>query len=174
MTSKNHIVETQRTLVSRIELNDALFFVRLVNTEDWLKYIGNRNVENAEDARRFLENGFLKSYNDHGFGYYVIRMQQDRQPIGICGFLKKDYLDNPDFGFALLPEFYGQGLALEACQSVLEYGFRTFGFKMLDAVTLPENAPSMRLLERLEFQRKGLVALPGDDRELLLFRRQID
>jgi RimJ/RimL family protein N-acetyltransferase len=166
------IVETKRTVVDSITLDDAPFFLALVNSPDWLRYIGIRHIANVHDACRYLEEGFLKSYSDNGFGYYVIRTTLDRVPIGTCGFLKRADLDNPDFGFALLPEFYGQGFAIESCRAVLDYGIRTFDFNILDAITSPDNLRSIKLLDKLGFSIHGEVDGDSAEKQLNLYRWQ--
>ena len=100
-------------------MNDAAFFADLVNSPDWLRYIGDRGVTSINDASRFLRDGFLRSYEDNDFGYYLVKTARERVPIGICGFLRKPMLEHPDFGFALLPAYQGRGLAYESCRAVL-------------------------------------------------------
>lgn len=163
-------IKTQRTLVDHIRLEDAPFFVTLLNTPDWIRFIGDRNVSDIDSAQQYLQNGFLQSYRDNGFGYYLVRMAQELTPIGICGFLKRPNLDNPDFGFALLPNYYGQGLAYESCRSVLEYGIKTFEFNILDAVTVPDNRASIRLLDKLGFTRHEIIDEDNSDDPLVLYR----
>ena len=148
------ILRTERTIIETIQLTDAEFFVSLVNSADWLRFIGDRKVNDVEDARRYLLAGFLKCYDENAFGYYLVRTLA-LTPIGICGFLKKAHLENVDFGFALLPDWYGLGLGYEAAKAVLDYGIRTFSFSVLDAVTSPDNVRSKRLLEKLGFNRIG-------------------
>lgn len=164
------LIETPRIIIEPITLNDAAFFVYLVNSPGWLQFIGDRNIKDEAAARRFLENGFLRSYTENQFGYYIVRIKENQDPIGICGFLKKPSLENPDFGFAFLPNFGGRGYAYEACQAVLEYGFQTFGFDVLDAVTMPDNVRSIRLLHKLNFHMvRQVKADPAED-ALVLFR----
>ncbi|NER84388.1 MAG: GNAT family N-acetyltransferase [Leptolyngbya sp. SIO1D8] len=165
-----HLLETERTVIDPITINDASFFVKLVNSPDWLHFIGDRNVSNIDDACRYLQNDFLRSYTDNGFGYYLVRTTPKQVPIGICGFLQKPTLENPDFGFALLPDYYGQGFAIESCRAVLDYGIQAFGFSILDAVTTPDNARSMRLLEKLGFQHHGTTSGSTGDDELMFYR----
>ena len=159
-------LETKRTLIEDITLEDAAFFVELMNSPGWLQYIGDRNITNAEDARHYLQKGFLQSYADNGFGYYVVRLKTNRVPIGTCGFLKKPTLDNPDFGFAFLPDYHGQGYALESCRAVLDFGIESFNFDVLDAVTMSANLASRRLLEKLGFHAGETKTDDG----LLLYR----
>lgn len=164
------MLETERTLIAPIGLEDAPFVVALVNSPDWLRYIGDRRVSDTEDARRYLEDGFLESARVNGFGYYVIRRAIDGVPMGICGFLNKPTLEYPDLGFALLPEYYGQGFAFEACRAVLDHGIRAFDFRVLDAVTVTDNVPSMRLLEKLEFQRLGIMTDGASELQLARYQ----
>ena len=163
---------TERTIIERISLEDADFILALVNSPGWIRFIGDRDISNLDDARRYLQDGFLKSCRDNGFGYYSVRLACTLEPVGICGFLKRPYLDNADFGFALLPDYFGRGLAYEACRAVLAYGARAFAFPVLDAVTVPDNLRSMRLLEKLGFERQDQgINMPGDEC-LLLYRRR--
>jgi len=163
------ITQTERTRIDRIRLEDAPFFVRLVNSPTWLKFIGDRHVSSTSDARTFLRNGFLKSYDKFGYSYFLVRSQQ-RNSLGICGFLKKPYLDNADFGFAFLPEYQGMGYGYETGRAVLDYGIQQFGFRELDAVTMTINEPSIRLLEKLGFASVQLVDVAGAQETLMLYR----
>ena len=150
------LLQTSKTLIDTIEIEDAPFFVELLNSPGWLEFIGDRGVHTEADARRYLEDGFLLSYRTRCYGYYLIRIRTG-EPIGICGFMQKPWLEHPDFGFAMLPQFSGQGLAFEACMVVLDYGDRKFRFEQLDALVAPTNERSIRLLERLAFELVGPI-----------------
>ena len=97
------------------------------------------------------------SYSENKFGYYLVRTKNLEDTIGICGFLKKPTLGNPDFGFAFLLEHSGQGYALESCSAVFSYWIRQFNFLSVDAVTTTGNYRSIRLLEKLKFQQVGTI-----------------
>lgn len=150
-------------------LADAPFIQRLVQTPGWIKYIGQRDINDLATAEDYLKDGFLKVQNENGFGYYVVKNHL-QESIGIAGFLKKQELENEDFGFAFLPEFHGQGYALEASQAILEYGCTQFNFTVLDAVTIRANISSQKLLLKLGFKNTGEVV--EDSEELMLFRWQ--
>ena len=167
------ILRTNRTVIDRISLEDAEFFVRLLNTSEWLQFIGDRQVRCLDDAIRYLQDGFLKCYRDHRFGYYMVK-SIDQIPMGICGFLRKSMLENPDFGFAFLPEFCGQGYALEAGRSVLRYGVEVFGFSVIDAVVTPENVQSRRLLARLDFCQHDTLDSDFGREPLMIYRLRVE
>ena len=168
------ILQTERTVIDRISLDDAPFFAELLSSPGWIRFIG-RDVSDEKAVEEYLRNGFLRSYRKNGFGYYIVRTASQRLPIGICGFLKRAELENPDFGFALLPEFMGFGYAFESSQAVLGYGISQFDFEVLDAVTTPENLRSIRLLEKLGFCRID-AAVPVDttDEPLELYRWSVE
>ena len=156
------IIQTKRTTISRLSLDDAPFIFELLNTAEWLRYIGDRNIHNIEAAEQYLKNSFLKTYEQHGYSYYLVRIDNN-SPIGICGFLRKPYLENEDFGFAYLPKYHSQGYGFEVGRAVLEFGITNFHFKILDALTRIDNVPSIGLLMKLGFQAVGLVKKPDSN-----------
>ena len=85
-----NVAETQRLLISKFTLNDASFFLELVNTPNWLKYIGDRNTKTKQDAEKRIEEGHLASYKEYGFGFYKLLLKdENRKPIGSCGLIKR-------------------------------------------------------------------------------------
>ena len=97
------ILQTERLLLREFTEDDAAFIVELLNSPGWIQYIGDRNIKTEEQAREYLNNGPLKSYRQNGFGLYMVEKKDDHTPIGMCGIIKRDTLNNPDIGFAFLP-----------------------------------------------------------------------
>ena len=108
------VFETERLNIRPFTLQDAAFIIELVNSEGWLKYIGDRNIKNTTDAEAYLANGPIKSYAQHNFGLWMVERKNNQTPIVMCGLIKRDTLPNPDIGFAFLPAFEKQGYAFEA------------------------------------------------------------
>ncbi|MBQ2641882.1 MAG: GNAT family N-acetyltransferase [Lachnospiraceae bacterium] len=67
-----------------------------------------------------------------------------------------------DFGFLVAASCRGQGIAEEVCRALLQYGFRSLGFRRVRADARADNAASIRLLDKLGFKRAGIVG-PGTD-----------
>lgn len=164
------MITTSRLHIRPFTLDDAPFLLRLLNSPGWLKFIGDRGVRTEEDARAYLQDRLIASYDEHGFGFYCTDLLSDQQSIGMFGFAKRPFLEQPDLGFALLPEFGGQGFAVEASTAVLEYGRTVLQLKELTAFTLPANEKSIRLLERVGFHKAGPFFIPNDEEELLLMK----
>lgn len=164
-----NLPETPRLTLSHLTPGDTSFLITLMNTPGWLQFIGDRNVHTTEDALRYLQDRIVKGYDENGFGLYRVALKDDNTPIGMCGLVKRDWLDDPDIGFAFLPAHEGRGYALEAARAVMEHAKTTLGLKHLAAVTVAYNERSIRLLEKLGMKREKTIIIPDDPEELLLF-----
>jgi [ribosomal protein S5]-alanine N-acetyltransferase len=157
------VLETPRLILRRLALDDAGFIFRLVNDPSWLRFIGDKNVHNLDDARRYLREGPLDMYQRYGFGMYLVEERAGAAPVGMCGLIKRDTLPDVDVGYAFLPEFRGKGYAYEAAAAVLTHGNRQFDLKRIVAITTPSNEASIRVLEKAGMKFERLLELtPGD------------
>src|SRR5262249_30109542 len=131
-------------------------------------------VRTLEDARRYIENGPLASYARHGFGLYLVELRESGTPIGICGLLARDALPDPDLGFAFLPAYWKQGYAFESAVAVRHFARTTLGIGRLLAIVNPDNAASIRLLERLGFTFERMTRVNEGRPDVKLFANEGD
>lgn len=163
----NPILETDRLLLREFNRGNSPFILSLLNSPGWLKYIGDRGVKSEEQAKDYLLNGPIKSYKENGFGLYLVEERISKLPIGLCGLLQRETLENPDLGFAFLSDYIGKGFAFEAANAVLEYTKSELRIPTILAIVLPDNQPSIKLLAKLGFQyRKSLQVKEGEDLRL--------
>jgi RimJ/RimL family protein N-acetyltransferase len=163
------VLETPRLALRRLSADDAPFIRRLLNEPSFLKYIGDRGVRTVEDARRYIETGPIAMYARVGFGLFLVELKATGAPIGICGLLKRDTLDDVDVGFAFLPEYWRQGYGFESAAATIEYGRTAHKLSRIVAITSLQNPPSVALLEKLGFRFEGTVRMAADGEELRLF-----
>lgn len=166
-------IVTERLEITELSVYNASFIIELLNSEGWLRYIGDRGVRTVDDAVGYLLNGPMKSYEEWGFGLWLVKMKETNASIGMCGLLQRDYLPHLDIGFALLPEYEGKGYAYEAARAVLQYAADTLKASTVAAIVTPGNEASLRLLQRLGFEDMGMIRVPGDGEELVLLERRI-
>ncbi len=166
------LIETARLRLRPFTLGDAPFIVALVNDPDWLRHIGDKGVRTLDDARRYLAEGPLASYERHGFGLLAVE-EKDGGTVGMCGVLKRDTLPDPDVGFAFLPAFRRRGYAREALQGVVADAALRLGLARLLAITSPGNAASIALLESVGFVFERKAALAPGAPPVTVFARQL-
>jgi [ribosomal protein S5]-alanine N-acetyltransferase len=167
------VLETPRLVLRELTQDDAPFALRLVNEPSWLRFIGDRGVRTLEDARRYLADGPIASYARNGFGLWAVVPRGAPAPLGMCGLIRRESLPDVDVGFAFLPETWGRGLATESAAAVLDHARDRLGVRRVLAITDPENAASIRVLERIGMRREGSVRLPGETLDLHLFVRDL-
>src|SRR5690606_23924723 len=109
------MITTKQHFIRPLSASDSLFILELLNTEGWITYIGDRNINSQEDALSYIQN--IRE-NPNAF-YWVIVLKETNTAIGLVTLIKRDYLDIRDIGFALLPIYSGQGHALEATKAIL-------------------------------------------------------
>lgn len=163
------VVETRRLTVREITVDDASHVLELLNDPGYLRYIGDRKVRSIEDAREYIRNCVIGSYDLHGFGMYLVLAKRHGEAVGMCGFVRREGLDDVDIGYALLGVHCGFGYALEAARAVLEYGRATLGLERVVAITSDDNEASMRLLRKLGFRYEQQIRLMDGEDECRLF-----
>jgi RimJ/RimL family protein N-acetyltransferase len=131
---------------------DARFIVELLNDPDWILCIRDAGVRDLEQARSYIRTGPQAMFERHGLGLWCVERLSDGRPLGLCGLIKRHTLEDVDLGFGFLPEGRGKGLAREAAQATLDWGRRHRRLSRVLAIVLPDNRPSLALLERLEFR----------------------
>jgi RimJ/RimL family protein N-acetyltransferase len=159
-------LKTERLSIRPFTFDDAPFILRLLNEPSFIENIADKGVRDLEAARNYLRDGPMASYARHGFGLWRVELASDGTPIGMAGLLKRDFLDDIDIGYALLPEFCGAGYAFEATSAVLGHAGKQLGAKRVVAIVAGHNQPSLNLLKRLGFRSEGTVRMPGEDEDL--------
>lgn len=142
--------------------------MELLNEPDFLRNIGDRGVRDRESAARYIGAGPAASYAANGFGLYCVLLRSTNEPIGICGLLRRDTLPDVDIGFAFLDRHRGHGYALEAARETMAQA-AGLHLPRIVAITVEDNPPSIRLLEKLGFRFERVVQLGMDPTPLKLF-----
>lgn len=148
------ILQSERLAFYLLTQADAELMLRLLNEESFIQNIGDRGVRTLAQAEQYLQDGPLRSYQNHGFGMYRLVRKSDGVNIGLAGLVYREYLGIPDVGYALLPEFSGAGYASEAALAVYHYGKNKLQLPEIVGIVAPDNLPSKKILEKL-----GLVTL---------------
>lgn len=167
-------LETERLRLRRITLDDADLMLAIWNDPAFVRNVGDRGVRTLDEARAELQAGALKLFADYGYGPYAMVLKSEGTRIGICGLFKRDNLEQPDIGFAALPDYCGKGYTGEAALAVVEYARNDLGLDELAAIVSQDNAPSIGLIEKLGLSYSGMITMPGDDEEICLYNMRME
>ena len=154
------LATTGRTVLRELTDADAPFVLRLLTDAGWLRWIGDRGVRSLDDARAYIRSGPQAMRRAHGVALHVVDVAGT--PAGLCGLLRRDGHPDADLGFALLPEFRGQGLVAETARAVLADARTRLGLRRVVAFVSPGNAASIAVLSGLGFAFETLTTLGGD------------
>ncbi|MFD2265132.1 GNAT family N-acetyltransferase [Lacibacterium aquatile] len=163
------VLETQRLLLRRFIPEDAPFILELLNDPGFIENIVDRGVRTIPDAEAYLVNGPLASYEKNGFGLYALVLKATAEPIGMCGLIRRDTLEDVDIGYALLARHCGQGYATEAARATLGYGLGNLGLKRVVAVTDPDNTSSSHVLEKIGMRFEKVIPWDSGKEEVKLY-----
>lgn len=163
------VLETERLILRHQAIEDAAFILELLNDPAWIRYIGDRGVRTIDDARDYIIKVSLDMYDRLGYGFYLTELKDGGIPIGICGLVKRDFLEDVDVGFAFLPRFRGKGYAFEAASAVMGYAQSVLGQKRIVAITSEDNHASGKLLEKLGLHFEGMIPYADTDEKVRLF-----
>jgi RimJ/RimL family protein N-acetyltransferase len=163
------VLETDRLILRHLTTDDAAFILELVNEPSFIRYIGDKQVRTLDDARAYVLNGPVKSYETYGFGLNLVELKSGSTPIGMCGLLQRETLPDPDIGFAFLPAYWKQGYAFEAAAAVMKHARETLGIEQVLAITSPDNEASAKLLGKIGLRFDRVVKLSEDAAEVKLF-----
>jgi len=163
------VLQTARTSLRPFGADDAAFIVALLNDPQWLRFIGDRKVNDAASARAWIESRLVAAYRAHGFGLWALQRRSDGELLGMCGLVRRDGLPEIDLGYALLPSHRGVGYAREAGAACLAYAAEVLGKRRVLAITDPDNERSIRVLASLGMVRDDSVVYESEGRRSAVF-----
>jgi [ribosomal protein S5]-alanine N-acetyltransferase len=169
-SSSVNVIETERLNLREMSEADAAFVLELLNDPGFIRFIADRGVRTLEGAVRYIDERFAESYRQHGFGLWLVVTKDEGVPAGICGLLQRGTpVPGVEVGYAFLPAFRAQGYAFEAATAAAAYARDVLGLRRLYAVVNPDNAVSIRVLEKLGLRFESMVRLTGEESEIKLF-----
>ncbi|AWV33246.1 GNAT family acetyltransferase [Paenibacillus odorifer] len=108
----------------------------------------------AVEMIKILNNLSLES---KAIRYSIIELESNRI-IGSCGYNSIDSSNaKAEIGYDISKDYWGNGYAPEAIQSLMDYAFNTLNFNRIEAKVEPENNNSIRVLQKLNYTSEGTM-----------------
>jgi RimJ/RimL family protein N-acetyltransferase len=163
-----NILETERLTIREFSVEDAAFIFELMNSPLYIKNIGDRNIESIDEAENFIKNRLIDSYQEYGYGLYAVVLTGTNVLIGMSGLVNRADLPHVDIGFAFLPAYMGKGYAYESSKAVMDHAKQTLELDPILAITIKENAPSIKLLHKLGLHYEETIKWGEEQEEIML------
>jgi RimJ/RimL family protein N-acetyltransferase len=185
------IISTERLFLRHISDDDAEFVLELVKeNSSWIQNIGGKDVGTIDDARRYISNSLVASYEQFGFGLYLVGLKKSGVSVGICGLVKRGSLKDTDISFGFLKKFWFEGYAFESASGVMNYARKDLGLKRVVAIVSPavvaivspavvvivspDDKRSIKVVEKIGLRFEKMIKLPEDKEEIMQFAPDLD
>lgn len=159
-------LETDRLVLRPLQHQDAPALYAYFSDPEVMRYFGMEPFTCPTQAEDFLES--LAALIQEGRAVrWAMTRKSDGRLVGTIGFhgWHQRYF-RADIGYDLAPEHWGLGLATEAAARVVTYGFEEMVLNRIQAVVVPANPASRRVLAKIGFRGEGILReyLVSDER----------
>lgn len=151
--------ETARLQHRAFTVEDAEAFHALNSNPEVMRFTHEPLLASVDAARQAIAN--YPDFREIGFGRWACIFKETGEIIGFCGLKFLPELDEVDVGYRFLPQYWGRGLATEACLASLEFGFGTLSLDKIIGLVLSENTASIRVLEKAGMRADGKCVYGG-------------
>ncbi|MBD2460707.1 GNAT family N-acetyltransferase [Oscillatoria sp. FACHB-1407] len=145
------MLKTERLILRGWESDDFDAFKAIATDPRVMQYIGTGESWSDERIQQFFEAN-TTSQREAGFSFWAVIDSETQTLIGLCGLFRFDGFNEVEIGWWLTPDYWGKGLAIEAAQAVMAYGFEQLNLPRIVAIAQPENQRSIRVMEKLGMQ----------------------
>ena len=148
-------LETERLLLMEFVKGDAEELFKMRSDERVQKYL-DRDLHKTVEESELMIDGMIKSYNSKEGINWIIRKKDSLNVIGYIGYWRMIRNNvRAEIGYAMKPEYWGKGYMQEALTKVIDFGFNEFCLHSIEANVNPDNAKSIKLLEKFGFKREA-------------------
>jgi ribosomal-protein-alanine N-acetyltransferase len=149
------ILHTERLTLRAFDSEEITSLESILSDRETIRYFPRQEPWPHEIVEKWV-NQHWQHWQDHGYGWWAIASIQDDQLLGWCGLNILQETGETEVLYLLKRSVWGQGLASEAAQASVDYGFRVVKLEKIVGLVHPENFASQRVLEKcgLRYEKK--------------------
>lgn len=160
-------VDTEHLILRPVDLGDYESIFEIFSNESLMKPYGMFILEDIEKAKLFTQN----LVNDQEV---AIVLKEELKIIGTLGFVGySHYNKRAEIAFVMMDKYWRKGYMHEAVNCLVKFGFEKLDLNRIEAYIFPENIASQMLVNKVGFQKEGLIKKRslhrGEFRDLILF-----
>jgi ribosomal-protein-alanine N-acetyltransferase len=142
------VIETERLNLRGFAQDDIDRLAEILGDPVVMRYMPGNEPWPREWAERELRN-LIEHWGQHGYGRWAVVDRKDEKMIGWCGLAFLPKLEETEVAYLLDKDYWNRGYATEAARISLGYGFEEAGLDRIIALAFPENAASIRVMEKI-------------------------
>jgi ribosomal-protein-alanine N-acetyltransferase len=167
------ILKTERLSLRPLAAADALAIHAMMSDAEVMAYWDTATIEDPAQTAEMVERQLADVALEFA-RYWAVERAADGAFVGVCDLSEIDRRHaRAEVGFIVGRAYWGEGYTFEAMHAIIGYAAQGLRLKRLQARVHLGNVRSMRLLERLGFEREGLmrgyVERDGERRDCLIF-----
>ncbi len=153
--SKMETIETKRLRIRPVGVADVGGVFKIYSSPRVCEFFDLLPFQDSSQAQAHVERWLRLAGEKRQFRHAIIL---EEQLVGTCGLYSVSaHHRRASIGFDLLPACWERGIMTEALQAYVPYCLKTYGLSRIQAVVLSGSGASIRLLEKLGFQREGTL-----------------
>lgn len=149
------MLETERLILRPLDEADAREIFAMRSDADVMRFIREpqKNIGESIDWINLVSS----RWRSEKTGFCAMIERKTENFVGWCGVWRLQETGETEIGYAVAKDFWGKGFAAEAARRFLEYAFAELDADKVVAVAQPENAASIRVMEKIGmgFVKKG-------------------
>jgi ribosomal-protein-alanine N-acetyltransferase len=150
-------IETKRLVLREINESDVEGIYKVFSDPEVAKYDWFRPIVSKDDAIKFIKR-YKEEFQAGEEITWGIELKDTKELIGIC--CLGDFDDGSrraEIGYDIVQDKWNNGYATEAVEAIVKFGLREIDLNRIEAFITPGNDASVRVLEKLNFIKEGVV-----------------
>ena len=150
-------LETERLILRDVQVTDAEAIYAYSSKPIFYSMMGQKTPASVDEVKNRIEHSFINAHRGMSRNWIVI-LKSEQRVIGDCGFnVYRPDNRRAEVNYAIDPEYWNQGLATEAMQRVLRFGFEILELNRIQAICSPDNIQSRRVIQKAGMTYEGLL-----------------
>lgn len=150
-------METDRLILREHTRQDAQAILEIFGDIEVMRHFGMKPVSSFSAAEQMIEY-FERDREKNGLNRWAVVLKSEDAVVGSIFYtnIEKPYF-RAEIGYLLNRGYWGRGIMREALEKIISFGFEQMDLNRIQALIAPDNRRSINLMERLGFDREGIL-----------------
>ncbi len=152
-------IEMQNIRLRQLMLSDVEDFYHFLCNENVQKFLSSEDIPHSLEEAKTELSYWANLYKSFRSIYWAIALKKTNRLIGTCGFNSWNKTHRrAEISYDLSYNYWGHGIMTEVVKEITDFAFAKMGVQRVQATVAEDNFPSIRVLEKCNYQKEGLLA----------------